>query len=69
MTNELKLKFNSTFRKGFGLALEAFSCFYNFYVKFMCSLKIGGDRYRRDMRNVELHAEDDGYLLNQLSYL
>jgi hypothetical protein len=27
----------------------------------------GGDRYRRDMRHVGLHAEDDSYLLNHLS--
>ena len=26
-------------------------------------------KLRRDMRNVELHAEDDSYLLNHLSYL
>jgi len=51
------------------LALGAFSCFYMLCVKFTCSLKIGGDRYRRDMRNVEPHAEDDSPLQNHLSYL
>ncbi len=60
---------NSTFWKGFGLALEAFSDLYYSFIKFVSCLKIGGDRYRRDNSIVELHAEDNSSLLNYLLQL
>ena len=46
------------FRKGFRLALEAFSIF--------GFLKIGGDRFRRDKRDFKLHAEDYSLLQKHL---
>ena len=64
MTNEIKLIKNSfNYRKGFRLALEAFSI--------LSSLKIGGDRFRRDKKDIELHAEDYSslrkYLLQKIN--
>jgi len=70
MTNELKLIYNKfNFSKRLPVGARSLFLFYDIVIKFVCFLKIGGDRYRRNMRYVELHAEDDSSLLNHLSYL
>jgi len=45
------------------LAFEAFS----FYMYILMIFDNGGDRFRRDMRNAGLHAEDVSSLHNHLT--